>query len=134
MKIFKKTLPILLLSLTILSVLAFSGCVESTYNDLMQKLDKKGYATNFLEEGINGAPGADAVLIAVKGKGVEEEYLRAYYFPTEDDAINYYEGQFVESVRRFKEENPDLASQLKYGRVGFIVLFGTNGGYNDALA
>ncbi len=130
-----RTLPILLLALTAVFAVTFLfGCVDSDFSANVAKLEDNGYTVNTLDTNAN-IPGGTTIVDARKGTGVEEEYVRLYYFNTEDAAIEYYYGTFTEyAVVEFEKNNPDLASRLAHRLVGNIVIFGTTGGVDDVLA
>ena len=80
--------------------------------------------------------GGTTVVDAWKNQGAaDQDYVRLYYFTTEDYAINYYYNTFLSyAVPELEKNNPDLAGQLEHRLVRNIVIFGTSGGVEDALS
>ena len=114
-------------------VAAFSACVSSEYEDQALKLQDDGYTVESLD--YTGYR-TDSVwrIDAVKGSGETLEYVRIIYFASEDAAIDYYTEVFTEGLDSLEIERPDMVADLTHLRVGNIVMYGTSGGVEDALA
>lgn len=136
MKKTKRIIPAAVLALMmVLAVMCFSGCIDANYSTNVTKLQDMGYTVNTLESNANVA-GGSTVVDAWKNQGAaDQDYVRLYYFTTEDYAINYYYNTFLSyAVPELEKNNPDLAGQLEHRLVRNIVIFGTSGGVEDALS
>ena len=114
MKKTKRIIPAAVLALmTVLAVMCFSGCIDANYRTNVTKLQDMGYTVNTLESNANVA-GGSTVVDAWKNQGAaDQDYVRLYYFTTEDYAINYYYNTFLSyAVPELEKNNPDLAGQL----------------------
>lgn len=143
MKKIRKLLPVLLITLMAVIAMTFSGCVEADFIEFELKMTDKGYivASKSIDndEAIGqDAPGCIAFVEARKGDFAVEEYVKAFFFSTEDQAIDYFVNEFNEddksSALNQLKKNPTLYEKTVYGRVGKIVIYGTQEAYNDALA
>lgn len=140
MKKTKIILPILLLlAVAVFAVACFSACVDADYTVQRAKLEGEdyGYTVN-VQEGFESVAGCAWCLTAAKNeeKRDEYEYVRIFYFRTEDDAIEFYHGGEFEARLERLENDPQFAflGGVSHRRIGSIVLYGTEGGVEDALA
>ena len=147
----KKTrfiLPAILLAVVAFACIVMSGCVSADYNSLATKLQGEDYGYNVITDTVenrtnNEISGLEARITAIKGY----EFVRIWYFRTEEYAIRWYEiddtgflkyglGTIIGPANADEAESGEFSgnADVKYSREGRIVICGTAEAYADALS
>ena len=134
----KKLLPIILLiTVTVFSMIMFTGCLDADPTVQVDKLQST-YNYSVSNEDFSGVNGYEGCINRVKAEygvfaNIDYKYVYILYFSSETYAARYYENIFKPySVPEFEEQNPVLSQDFVHHRYGKIVIYGTADGVKDA--
>lgn len=151
----KKTrfiLPAILLAVIVFACIVMSGCVSADYNSLATKLQDEDYGYTVITDTVenmtnNEISGLEARITATKVVGADYEFVRIWYFRTEEYAIRWYAiddtgflkyglGTIIGPANADEAESGEFSgnADVRYSREGRIVICGTAEAYADALS
>ncbi len=129
-----------------------SGCLSADYNALAEKLQSEDYGYNVTTDLVesmtnNEITGLQARITASKVVGADVEFVRIWYFSTEEYAIRWYEidetgflkyglGTIIGPGNAEEAESGEFSgdADVVYSREGKVVICGTADAYADAMS